>query len=61
MNAYAVVGFLIAFGASGFYAAYTVLESRRVAAKVLALQAAQSPTRSNSKSPSAVVEPSEGN
>jgi threonine/homoserine efflux transporter RhtA len=38
MNAYAVVGFIIAFGASAFYAAYTVMESRRVAAKVLALQ-----------------------
>jgi hypothetical protein len=40
VNAYAVVGFLVAFGASGCYAAYTLLESRRVAAKVLALQQA---------------------
>jgi hypothetical protein len=38
MNAYAVVGFVIAFGSCAFYAAYTVLEGRRVAAKVLALQ-----------------------
>ncbi len=40
MNAYAVVGFIVAFGASAFYSAYTVVEGRRVAAKVLALQAA---------------------
>ncbi len=38
MNAYAVVGFIVAFGASAFYAAFTVVEGRRVAAKVLALQ-----------------------
>ena len=47
MNAYAVVGFLIAFGASAFYAAYTVLESRSVAAKVLALQAVRPPSQSH--------------
>ena len=47
MNAYAVVGFLIAFGASAVYAAYTVLESRRVAAKVLALQAVRPPSQSH--------------
>lgn len=40
MNAYAVVGFTVAFGASGCYAAFTLLEGRRVAAKVLALQQA---------------------
>jgi hypothetical protein len=40
MNAYAVVGFIVAFGASAFYAAFTVVEGRRVAAKVLALQEA---------------------
>jgi hypothetical protein len=37
MNAYAVVGFVVAFGVSAVYAAWTILESRRIAAQVLAL------------------------
>jgi hypothetical protein len=42
MNTYAVVGFLIAFGGSAFYAAWTIFEGRKVAAQVLALRNAES-------------------
>lgn len=59
MNAYAVVGFLIAFGASAVYAAYTVLESRRVAAKVLALQAIRPPSQSHATMTTEAMEASE--
>jgi hypothetical protein len=41
MNVYAVVGFSIAFGGSAFYAAWTVIESRKIAAQVIALREAE--------------------
>ncbi len=41
MNTYAVVGFLIAFGSSAFYAAWTIIESRKMSALVVALQQAE--------------------
>jgi multisubunit Na+/H+ antiporter MnhF subunit len=37
MNAYAIVGFVVAFGVSALYAGWTIIESRRIAAQVLAL------------------------
>jgi hypothetical protein len=51
MNAYAVVGFVVAFGSTAFYCAWTVLESRRVAAKVLAIQQAEARSSGEPVSP----------
>jgi hypothetical protein len=40
MNAYVIVGFVVAYGVTALYSAWTVLESRRIAAQVLAVEAA---------------------
>jgi hypothetical protein len=43
MNLYVVVGFAVAFGVTAAYAAWTILETRKVAAQVMALTAALDP------------------
>jgi hypothetical protein len=40
MNLYVVVGFVVAFGVTGAYAMWTILETRKVAAQVMALNSA---------------------
>jgi hypothetical protein len=51
MNAYVVVGFAVSFGSTAFYCAWTVLESRRVAARVLAIQQAEARSSGERVSP----------